>query len=76
MIELSLTSAFLIYFSVALLGIFSLWVIGNKKSRTIYSSLYHQEIQRCEYCHYPYLKEKTEQISQCPQCRSFNKKGE
>lgn len=73
MIELSSTTAFTIYLSLTLGVVFGIWIYHHFTSRRKKISILQQELQICEYCHCAYLATTGVEITQCPQCQSFNK---
>lgn len=74
MIEISPNTAIMLYLSVTLGVLLSLWFLHHFFSRKEKISILEQELLVCEYCHCAYLKELDKKISQCPQCHSYNQK--
>lgn len=74
MIELTPTTACTLYLSATLAFILSLWIYHHYQSRHNKLITVAQELFICEYCHFAYLGELGKEVTQCPQCASFNKK--
>ena len=74
MIELSATTAFMVYLGLTLAVLLGLWIYQHysTKNKTIVPA--EQELSICEFCHFAYLKDSVKAVSKCPQCRSFNSK--
>lgn len=73
MIEVSTSTAFLLYLGFALLTLLGLWSWQHYQTRQKRLSLIAQELLVCEYCHTAYLGDIGKQVTRCPCCRSFNK---
>jgi ribosomal protein L37AE/L43A len=73
MIELSPTTALMLYLGMTLSVLLGLWIFQHYRYRhkKILSS--EKELFICEYCHFAYLDEGTKKITHCPQCQSYNK---
>jgi uncharacterized paraquat-inducible protein A len=73
MIELTFSTAFMLYLSLTLAVVLGLWIFHHYQVRkkTILSC--EQDLFVCEYCHYAYLEEGIKKVNQCPQCGSYNK---
>lgn len=74
MISLSADMAILVYLAMTLLLILSIWSFQHFKSRSKSILTSEQQLNMCEYCHFAYLANERETVTQCPQCSSFNKK--
>jgi hypothetical protein len=74
MIELTPTAALTLYLSATLAFILTLWVYQHYKSRHKKVTTVAHMLCVCEYCHFAYLGEVGREVTQCPQCKSFNKK--
>lgn len=74
MIELSLDTIFLIYLGITLSTILGVWTHSHykKKKEILYSP--EESSYRCEFCHFVYLTEETQDLNRCPQCGLYNKK--
>jgi hypothetical protein len=73
MIELSTTTAIMLYLCMTLATLLSLWGYHHYQSRKKKVDLSHQRLIVCEYCHFAYLDRVTKPVTQCPQCESYNK---
>ncbi|HOK08705.1 MAG TPA: hypothetical protein PLT82_00095 [Candidatus Hydrogenedens sp.] len=72
MIEISITSAVIIYsVIIAFVGVF-LWGLSEFGTRKIYTMFKNQNVWKCSYCAFVYLDTDAEEISQCPRCYSYN----
>lgn len=73
MIELSPTTAIMLYLCITLATLLSIWGFHHYQSRKRKVDLSQQKLVICEYCHYAYLGQIAKPVNQCPQCESFNK---
>lgn len=74
MIELSPTTAIMVYLCMTLATLLGIWGYHHYRSRKKKVVLNEQDLYVCEYCHYAYLDHIAKPVTQCPQCGSFNKK--
>lgn len=74
MIEVSQTTAFMIYLCITLGPLLGLWAFQHYTKRHRKLDLAEKRLYVCEYCHYCYLDLHTHTITRCPQCQSYNKK--
>jgi hypothetical protein len=74
MIELSPTTALMLYLSFTLGTLLAIWGIHHYSSRKKKVNLSNQKLHICEYCHFAYLGKVDTTVSKCPQCSSYNKK--
>lgn len=74
MIEISPNTAVMLYLGLTLAVLLGIWCSHHYFSRKEKISLLEQELLVCEYCHCAYLEDLGKKITQCPQCRSFNRK--
>jgi Zn finger protein HypA/HybF involved in hydrogenase expression len=74
MIELSASTAFMVYLGTTLAVLWCLWMYEHLKmrGRHILEST-KPLLQTCEFCHHVYLEDPTKVVTQCPQCHSYNK---
>ena len=75
MIELSANTAFMLYLSLTLVTIMGLWLYHHYQSRRKKIVTDEHELHVCEYCHCVYLDADFKEITQCPQCKLFNKQN-
>lgn len=73
MIELSSTTAIMLYLCLTLGVLLLLWGNCHYHSRRKKIDLSDQRLIICEYCHFAYLEKVAKPVTQCPQCNSFNK---
>lgn len=73
MIELTSTTAIMLYLCLTLGVLLFLWGHRHYQSRKKKLDLSHQRLIICEYCHFAYLDKVAKPVTQCPQCSSFNK---
>jgi uncharacterized paraquat-inducible protein A len=73
MIELSANTAMMLYLSITLTVILGTWIYQHydSKKRKIVTSEHILHV--CEYCHNAYLADDFKKVTQCPQCKLFNK---
>jgi hypothetical protein len=74
MIELTPTVACTLYLSATLAFLLGLWGFQHYNSRHKKLITVARELFVCEYCHFAYLGELGKEVTQCPQCQSFNKR--
>ena len=74
MIELTFTTAFMLYLGLTLMFVMGIWIYSHFKSKqkTIFTC--EKELFICEFCHYAYLEDQIKKLNKCPQCGLFNKK--
>lgn len=73
MIELSANTAVMLYLCLTLAILLGLWLKHHYYSRRKKIVTIEQELRVCEYCHFVYLDDDFKEVTQCPQCRLFNK---
>jgi ribosomal protein L37AE/L43A len=73
MIEVSPATGVMLYLGLTLFLIFGLWGFNHYRTRKHHLKLEAQQLLVCEYCHFAYLEGLELQVTQCPQCHSFNK---
>jgi len=76
MIELSATTAIMLYLCLTLLAILLFWSYhywGSKAKKIVTSE---KELYICEFCHFAYLADMAKTVNQCPQCASYNKQNQ
>lgn len=75
MIEISESSAFMIYLGLTLGPLLGIWVFQHYSRKHQKIDLSAQRLYVCEYCHFCYLDGQSLPITRCPQCQSYNKGG-
>jgi uncharacterized paraquat-inducible protein A len=73
MIELTANTAVMLYLCLTLAVIMSLWLNHHYHSRRKKIVTAEHELHVCEYCHCAYLEDDFKDVTQCPQCKLFNK---
>lgn len=73
MIELSANTAIMLYLSLTLAVILGVWCNNHYHTRKRKIVTSEQELHVCEYCHNAYLDEDFKDVTQCPQCKLYNK---
>ena len=75
MIRLDVSLAVVLYVTSSLLVIFVLWVFFEKKVVLPKFVREEADVWECAICAYTYVDSTHHEISQCPQCKSYNKKA-
>ena len=73
MIEISLTSALMLYSALIGAGTLGLWLFTEFTQQRVHRVLENQHLWRCTFCAYAYLDEEAEGLSTCPRCHSLNR---
>lgn len=73
MIELSPTTALILYLAITLAPLLCLWAYHHFKNRERKIVLEKNDLRVCEFCQFCYLGDKGSLLSKCPQCHSYNK---
>lgn len=73
MIEISPTTALMLYLCATLFVLLGLWIVQHYRTRTKIILPMEKNMHTCEFCHFSYLAEDSKKISQCPQCHSFQR---
>lgn len=74
MIELSSNTAIMLYLSLTLGVLLVFWGYHHYHSRRNKIEFVHNRLIVCEYCHTAYLDLVEKQVTQCPKCRSYNRR--
>ena len=75
MFRMDVSTAVLLYVLSPLLAIFFLWIFFEKK-RTLPRFVREEaDVWECAICAHIYVDSTHQEISQCPQCKSYNKKA-
>jgi len=74
MFRLDISTAVFLYVMSSLVVLFFLWIFFEKK--VVRSKFVRPEadVWECSICSYTYVDSQHQEISQCPQCKSYNKK--
>ena len=74
MIRVDVSTAVFLYVMSSLLAVFVLWILFEKKSALPKFVREEADVWECSICAYTYVDSEHHEISQCPQCKSYNKK--
>ncbi len=72
MIELSPTTALMLYLGFTLVCLLSAWLYHHFRSRNKCILPSAQDLHVCEFCSFAYLDTGAKKITRCPRCQSFN----
>lgn len=72
--RLDVSTAAFLYVMSSLLVIFALWVLTEKRTTLPKFVREEADVWECQICAYTYVDSLHREISQCPQCKSYNKK--
>ena len=75
MFRVDISTAVFLYVVSSLLVIFLLWIFFEKKSILPKFIREEADVWECSICTYTYVVSSHHEISQCPQCKSYNKKS-
>ncbi len=74
MFKLDVSSAVFLYLMSTLLVIFVMWIFFEKRAVLPKYVREEADVWECAICSYTYVDSTHHEISQCPQCKSYNKK--
>ncbi len=72
MIELTQSTALLLYLGFTLATLLGVWLYSHYKTKSKKVLPLEKQLHICEFCHFAYLDINAKKITQCPQCKSFN----
>ncbi len=74
MFRMDVSTAVCLYVMSSLLAIFLGWILFEKKA--VFPKFVREkaDVWECSICAYTYVDSTHHEISQCPQCKSYNKK--
>jgi hypothetical protein len=75
MFRLDISTAVFLYVMSSLLIIFFLWIFFEKKAILPKYVREEADVWECAICTHTYVDSKHQEISQCPQCKSYNKRA-
>jgi len=76
MIKLDIQSVIFYYVCIALVGLMMLWIFSRPRGgRLRFGRGEEAYIWKCGICLHDYIDSSGEDISTCPVCGSYNKKG-
>lgn len=73
MIEVTPSTAFMIYLATTLTILVLVWVQYHFRSKKKFKLPAETLLLVCEYCHCAYVEDYLKDVTQCPKCDSFNK---
>lgn len=74
MIHVDISVAVFLHLMLSLFVIFALWISFEKKTTLPKYVREKADVWECSICAYIYVDSTHHEISQCPQCKSYNKK--
>ncbi len=74
MFRMDVSTAVFLYVMSPLLVLFFLWIFFEKKAILPKFVREEADVWECSICSYTYVDSQHQEISQCPQCKSYNKK--
>lgn len=75
MIRVDVSTAVFLYVMTSLCVVFFLWIFFEKKAVLPKFVREEADVWECSICTYIYVDSTHHEISQCPQCKSYNKKS-
>ena len=75
MIRVDISLAVCLYVLASLAAVFILWIFFEKKVVLPKFVREEADVWECAICAYTYVDSTHQEISQCPQCKSYNKKS-
>ena len=75
MFHLDVTTAVFLYVMTALCVLFWLWLFLERTTSLPKFVREEADVWECSICAYTYVDSRHQGISQCPQCKSYNKKS-
>ena len=76
MIRMDISQAVFLYLSFTVVGILILWIFFEERLKFVYFREEDIFVWQCNICTYTYVDSKSEDISKCPRCKSFNMRKE
>jgi Zn finger protein HypA/HybF involved in hydrogenase expression len=73
--RVDVSTAVFLYIMSSLVAIFLLWIFFEKKAALPKFVREEADVWECKICAYTYVDSTHTEISQCPQCKSYNKKS-
>lgn len=75
MFKIDVATAVFLYLMSSLLAVFFFWIRFERKAILPKFIREKADVWECTICAYTYVDSKHHEISQCPQCKSYNKKS-
>lgn len=76
MIPVDISTAVLIYLCVTLVVVMFVWVRFERSGAFKKYTVHPKEVWNCSVCTYTYVDSLHQELSQCPQCKSWNRRAE
>ena len=76
MFRMAVSTAVFLYVMSALSLTFVLWILFEKRAVLPKFVREEADVWECSICAYTYVDSTHQEISQCPQCKSYNKKSQ
>lgn len=73
MIEVTPTTAFVLYLAVTLATLSGFWIYQHVHFRRKVITSAAEHLYLCEYCQSAYIQDASQPVTQCPHCQSYNK---
>lgn len=74
MFHVDVSTAVFLYVMSSLLAVFLLWILFERSAALPKFIREEADVWECSICAYTYVDSTHREISQCPQCKSYNKK--
>jgi hypothetical protein len=75
MLRLGISTVVFLYVMGSLLVIFLSWILFERRAALPKFVREEADVWECSICAYTYVDSTHHEISQCPQCKSYNKKS-
>ncbi len=75
MIDLTFTTAFMLYLVATIIIVLGVWLHSHYHSRNRQFLPSEQELFVCEFCHFAYVEQSAKKLNRCPQCNLINEKN-
>lgn len=75
MFSIDVTMAVFLYMMSSLILVFAFWISFERKASLPKFVREKADVWECSICAYTYVDSRHHEISQCPQCKSYNKKS-
>ena len=75
MFRIDVSTAVCLYVMSSLAAVFLLWMLFEKKAILPKFVREEADVWECSICAHIYVDSTHQEISQCPQCKSYNKKS-
>ncbi|MEC7838897.1 MAG: hypothetical protein VX777_02525 [Chlamydiota bacterium] len=76
MIQVAPNTAIMIYLALTLSSILGVWIFSHLTRRQHKIITTENQLRICEYCQCAYVDDISKEVTQCPECKSFNKNNQ